>query len=166
MKTLWLLRHAKSSWSNPDLADNDRPLKRRGKLAAEKIAAVLAEQPHFPERVCCSTAVRARETWRIVAGIIGEHRPLPTVQDYGELYHASAEELRDFVAALPDAQSTAMLIGHNPGFEDFVTEVTGTTVSIPTGCLLRIDLPSDTWSDFETTETAQLYRVWRPRELE
>lgn len=165
MKTLWLLRHAKSSWAKLTLADHDRPLKGRGIRAAEKMGELLVQQTCFPELVYCSTAVRAKETWRIASEAIGRHRTAPAVTFRDDLYHASAKQLRSIVASLPDEHSSVMLIGHNPGFEDFVTEVTGTAMSIPTAALLQLESNTPDWNDFATSRTTKVIHIWRPREL-
>lgn len=166
MKTLWLLRHAKSSWADTKLADHDRPLKGRGVRAAKMMGNVLAQQAPFPEYVICSTAVRARETWRIAADAIARHRTVPAVVFRDDLYHAGAEQLRSIAASIPNEHSSVMLLGHHPGFEDFVTEVTGTTMAIPTAALLQLNLNASHWNDFATSRTVQVIHIWRPRELE
>lgn len=166
MKTLWLLRHAKSSWKDATLSDHDRPLKKRGRNAAVVIATVLVEQEPFPDAILCSTAVRARETWEIVSDTIQSQRSVPSVEYRADLYHASSETMRDILAGLPDDHASVLLVGHNPGLEEFVVEITATEVEIPTAALVKIEFPADSWPAAATTGKGTLVRVWRPRELE
>ncbi len=166
MKTLWLLRHAKSSWKDASLADHDRPLKKRGRKAAVVIAGVLAEQGPFPDAVLCSTAVRARETWQMVSDTIAPQRTVPSAEYRAELYHASPETMRDIIAGLPDDHTAVLLIGHNPGLEEFIWEITATETEIPTAALVRIDFTADSWATAATTGKGTLAGLWRPRELE
>ncbi len=166
MKTLWLLRHAKSSWNAPALPDHERPLKPRGERAAIRMGQLLAAQAPFPDAVVCSTAVRARETWRHVERAFADRRAVSPVEFRADLYHADVEQLRSIVASIPEAHSAVLLIGHNPGLENFAESLTGTTVTIPTATLLCIELESPHWRDFATAKTATVKHIWRPRELD
>jgi phosphohistidine phosphatase len=112
---LYLLRHAKSSWDEPGLADFDRPLSRRGRRNAALLAAHLREEAIEPELVLCSPARRARET----AELLG----LDGVRFEGELYGAGAKELAGRLAGLAASTASAMLIGHNPGLEELGHEL-------------------------------------------
>ena len=112
MKKLILLRHAKSSWDDPEMVDHDRPLNRRGRRSAPVIAAWLAERGDVPDAVLCSSAARARETFELAREALPE-LPKPTVDR--AIYHAVPRALRDRLAALDGACTTAMLIGHEPG---------------------------------------------------
>ncbi len=109
MPTLYLLRHAKSSWDEPGLADFDRPLSRRGRRNAALLAAHLREESIDPEIVLCSPARRARET----AELLG----LEGVQFEDDLYGAGTADLGRRLTALPHSVASAILIGHNPGLE-------------------------------------------------
>jgi len=166
MKTLWLLRHAKSSWADESLPDHDRPLKPRGIRAARKMGAFLAAQASFPELVCCSTAMRARATWNLAAEAIAIQRTLPPVQYHAELYHASAHQLQTFVATLSGEVAAVLLVGHNPGFEEFVAMVTGCEIEIPTAALLRLECDSPHWTTFQHSRAVRLQHIWCPRDFE
>ena len=111
MKSLLLLRHAKSSWKEPGLADHDRPLAPRGRRAARRIAGHLREQGIEPGLVLCSSARRARETLARIESALGSDVEVRIDDD---LYGASARDLMGRVRALPEALTSAMLIGHNP----------------------------------------------------
>ncbi len=115
MKTLYLLRHAKSSWADTGIGDLDRPLTRRGQRAAEKIANHLRQQGVAPAIVLCSSASRARETLAVVAPAFG--RATEHAVEKG-LYAASAAELLSRLRRIPDRTPSVMIIGHNPGLQD------------------------------------------------
>ena len=111
MKTLILLRHAKSSWKDPDVDDHDRPLNKRGRKSAPVIARWLADRGYRPETALCSSAERARETYLLARA---ETPDLPEPGIERGLYHAEPASLRARLAKLDDAASTAMLVGHEP----------------------------------------------------
>ncbi|HEU4712230.1 MAG TPA: histidine phosphatase family protein [Pyrinomonadaceae bacterium] len=145
MKTLYLLRHAKSSWKDDSLRDFDRPLKGRGRDAAEKMGAVLAKslgsQKANAPLVISSPAARARETTEIVLRSSG----LAIEPRFDErIYEADVRTLLEVVASIPDTTTTAMLVGHNPGFENLVAYLTGDARHMPTCALAKIELKG--WS--------------------
>jgi phosphohistidine phosphatase len=152
---LYLLRHAKSSWDDPELADHDRPLAPRGRRASKAIGRYLREHGIEPELVLCSSATRARETLER-AGLSG------TVE--GELYGAGARTLLARLNRVPDEVASVMLIGHNPGMEDLVLLLAAQTPSkFPTAALATLECPP--WSELDRG-TAELVGFVRPRELE
>ena len=114
MKRLWLLRHAKSSWDEPGLADHDRPLAPRGRKAGKRMRRWAAEHDVRPDLVLCSTAVRARATLDLVAPALGA----PDVEIEGGLYHAWADDLLERLRGVPPDSTSVLLIGHNPGLHD------------------------------------------------
>ncbi|HUF56919.1 MAG TPA: histidine phosphatase family protein [Thermohalobaculum sp.] len=121
MRTLILLRHAKSSWDHPELADHDRPLNKRGRRSAPAIAAWLAERGHQPDTVLCSSARRAQETAERVRKAFPE---LPEPEVERGLYHATPAVLSARLARLDDACRSAMVIGHEPGLGAFAHTLT------------------------------------------
>lgn len=122
MKTLYLLRHAKSSWDDTGLSDHDRPLSARGRKAARAMASVLAKQRPGPKIVLCSSALRARQTWEPIAAALV--RP-PEVRLDERLYGADAARLLDLVSEIPEGISAALVVGHNPGLQDLALELSG-----------------------------------------
>ncbi|MGX7703294.1 SixA phosphatase family protein [Methylobacterium sp. Gmos1] len=154
MRRLILLRHAKSDW--PDGAsDIDRPLASRGQEAAPKMAAYLAAEGLIPERVLVSPARRTQETWDLVKPALGAV-PDETVP---QIYEAPVSRLLDVVRAIPDAVATALMIGHNPGFQDLARLLSqpsearrALTKKYPTAAVAVIDLPVDSWSKVEAGE--------------
>lgn len=114
MKRLHLLRHAKSSWDDPDLLDHERPLTARGRKAASRLAARLERQGVAPDLVLCSSAARARETLERLEPALGE---APILVEDG-LYHASAAGLLERISSVPDDVDELLVVGHNPGLAD------------------------------------------------
>lgn len=116
VKTVYLLRHAKSSWDQPSLPDHERPLAPRGEQAAPVMGRYMADAGLVPERVLCSTAVRARQTWDAVARALS---PAPEVVDRRDIYDADARDLLGVLREQPDELDSVMLVGHNPAMEEF-----------------------------------------------
>lgn len=162
MKTLLLLRHAKSSWKEPDMDDHDRPLNKRGKRDAPRMGELLKEEALLPDLIVSSSARRARKTAEHVmhaSGYRGETRTT------GQLYHASRDQLRSFIAALPDSFVRVMLVGHNPEFEELLESLVGIYTPLSTATLAQVELPIENWRDLTNIEHGQLIKVWQPREL-
>lgn len=170
MKTLYLLRHAKSSWDDPSLADHDRPLARRGREAAPRMAVWLRAHAKRPELVLCSTAERARETWTLIAP---ELLPTPEVQLRRDVYDADAADLTRLIRAAPDAIETLMLVGHNPAMEEAADELAGggeakplatMRAKYPTAAVAELAFDLDAWSEVGPG-TGTLTRFVRPKDL-
>ena len=147
MKHLILLRHAKSSWDDPNLDDFDRPLAPRGEKDAPKMGRALNAASSLPDLVVCSTATRARQTAAIALKAAGYKGP---VRHEDRIYEASVEALIDVVRSIDDAVDTAMLVGHNPGFEMLIGSLIGpkghpASVRVPTANLARLELAVDSW---------------------
>jgi phosphohistidine phosphatase len=119
LKRLLLIRHAKSSWDDPALADHERPLAPRGQKAAERIAEHLGDADVTIDVVLCSSSRRTRETLELLSASFGDAEVL--VED--RLYGASAGDLLDRLREVPDGVSGVALIGHNPGIQDLTIEL-------------------------------------------
>ena len=150
MHTLYLLRHAKSSWANPTLADRQRPLAPRGRRAAKRIADHLSRERVEPELVLCSSAVRTKETLDLIRGALG---PAATVTVEDELYGASADELLEHVRHVSEGVASVMLIGHNPGLAELArilassgAELQRLEAKFPTAALATLTFAEPTWS--------------------
>jgi phosphohistidine phosphatase len=117
MRRLILMRHAKSSWSDPDIEDHDRPLNLRGRLAAPLMGAWLAERGLIPDAVLCSSSQRTQETWARVCQVL---RDAPEPQVDAGLYHADPPHLLAALQAAPSTVQTLALIGHQPGIGAFL----------------------------------------------
>jgi phosphohistidine phosphatase len=165
MKTVLLLRHAKSSWDDPSLPDFHRPLAPRGRRAAPLVADYLTDHGLIPDRVLCSSAHRARETWEIVSEGLEQDTdlvahlgagPPPVVELREDIYHASSSSLLEMVQSLDDAEESVLLVGHNPTFETLADVLAGTgdrdgmtrmRRKYPTAALAVIDFPVSHWSE-------------------
>ena len=165
MKLLYLLRHAKSSWDDPALADRDRPLAPRGVRAARQLAKHARREGIAPDVVLCSPALRARRTLELVEPGLGGQ---PDVLVAEELYGASAEDLLDRLRRLPDAVGSAMLVGHNPGLQELALTLAPSAEqlrdSLPTGALATISVADETWSQLQPGH-AELLSLVVPRDL-
>jgi phosphohistidine phosphatase len=122
-RQLIVLRHAKSAW--PDgVPDHDRPLAGRGRRDAPAAGRWLAESGHVPDRVLCSTAQRARETWELAEAELGAH-PKTVYED--RVYGATADELLDLAHEMPESVRTLMLVGHDPAMRELTLELASPT---------------------------------------
>ena len=160
-RTLYLLRHAKSSWKDASLRDFDRPLKGRGRDGAKQIGKRLASEKPHPEMVVCSPAARTRET----ADIVLKHAKLKVDVKFDEhIYEASLRDLLHVVADIPDDKQVAMMIGHNPGFEELVAYFSGEHRRMPTCALAKIRLDVESWKDMRADEGTLEWFI-TPKEL-
>ena len=143
MKRLWLVRHAKSSWDDPGLADHDRPLAPRGRKAAKRIRRWASEHDVRPDLVLCSTALRAQQTLERVVGGFGT----PEVEIEGGLYHATAAEVIERLRHVPVGVTGVLVIGHNPTLHElaFALAPPGPE-EFPTGAVAELRLSLDDWS--------------------
>lgn len=144
-KLLVLVRHAKSSWRHPGLADHDRPLNRRGLRDAPRMAARLAARATAPDRIVTSSAVRARTTARTFADVLGlgpgslEVRP--------ELYGAGSDRVLKTVRGLDDRHGTVILVGHNPTFTELGNGLSAERIGhVPTCGVVTFGLASVRWA--------------------
>jgi phosphohistidine phosphatase len=161
MKTVLILRHAKSSWKDDSLPDRERPLNKRGKEDAPKMGALLRKHQLAPDLVLSSPAQRARSTAELVldeSGYEGE------VEYREELYSFDAEPYRVALAGVADSIRCVMLVGHNPAMEELVEELTGEYLPMPTAALAQIELPVEHWSELSSRRRGKLVELWRPKE--
>ncbi len=146
MKRLTLIRHAKSSWKDPDCPDRDRPLTKRGKNDALAIGSLLRERGDMPSLIVSSPAKRAIATMKRIVAEMGLSEK-KIVRD-ARLYDADSQDLLHFVREIEDTQDEVMVCGHNPALTDFCAFVAGTcSGNLPTGGVVSIDLAVDTWKD-------------------
>ena len=159
MKTLYLLRHAKSSWNDSSLRDFDRPLNDRGREAAELIGKRLAAEELVDALLLCSPALRTRETAEIV------FQDLRVDERFDErIYEASLRDLTQVISEIPDDKQVAVLIGHNPGLEELLAFLTGEQRRMPTCALAKITFDLESWKQVRTGE-GNLERFITPRDF-
>ena len=162
MRTLLLLRHAKSSWKHPELPDHDRPLNDRGKRDAPRMATLLAELRLRPDLIVSSTAKRARRTAEAVAERCA-HEGLVRLDR--RLYLADPGAIVDVVHEVGGRSPRILLVGHNPGLEALVVRLTGYVEPLPTAGLAHVDLPIRGWKSLRLTTRGRLVNLWRPKEI-
>jgi phosphohistidine phosphatase len=144
MKTLTLLRHAKSSWSDAGLADSERPLDRRGEKDAPRMGTRINDAGIRPSLIMSSPAVRAWTTAKIVARAISY--PIEFLHREDELYLASLERFLDLFARQDNAFNSVMVVGHNPGLTEFANYLLpDITDNIPTCGLVAVNIDTDNW---------------------
>jgi phosphohistidine phosphatase len=163
MKTLLVMRHAKSSWAEASQADEQRPLNKRGRRDAPRMGRLLREKGIVPQAILSSTAERARQTALAVAAESGFEGEL---QFEASLYAAPAEAYLALLQRLPAELQIVMVVGHNPGVDELVSELTGEDEHLSTAAIARLELSLERWSDVSAETEARLETVWRPRELE
>jgi phosphohistidine phosphatase len=166
---IYLLRHAKSSWDEPSLADHDRPLAKRGRKATKLLREHLDEEGIEPDLVLCSSATRAVETLEGIRSGLGDAR----VEIEPGLYRAGSDALLRQLQALPEDVGDVMLIGHNPAIEGLAAELAGEggdrdargrmETKYPTGGLATLAFDGR-WTELDW-EGARLKSFVVPREL-
>jgi phosphohistidine phosphatase len=172
VKTILLLRHAKSAWDDASLSDHDRPLSRRGERAATAMADHLSSHGPHPDLILCSTATRTRQTLAPLVKAL--KAPAPPIALEKSLYLASEEALLERLQALPEEVETVLLIGHNDGIGEFAANLAGQGPSdaltalrtkFPTGALATLCLPAGPWSAL-ASGACELLGFVRPRDLD
>jgi len=161
MKTLFLLRHAKSSWKDQTLADFERPLNDRGRKAAELIGNFIAKQNVTIDLVISSPAVRARQTIELV---LKAAKRSPELRFDQRVYEASPTRLLEITSQIEDDRKSVLLVGHNPGMEELLGLLVGVEMHMPTASLAKVVLGSKKW-DKILAETGVLESFVRAREL-
>ena len=172
MKTLYLLRHAKSQWGREYPDDFERPLAPRGHRAAVRMGQEMRARGYVPDLVLCSQARRALETWQLVAPELAAEVPDKTMRS---LYLAPPSRLIEVIHRQPDALGSVMLIGHNPGMEHLAAHLSGPgsrdgatsrlREKYPTAALAVITFETVRWSGI-APGAGRLVKFLRPRELE
>lgn len=173
MKRIFLLRHLKSSWDNPELDDFERPLNDRGERGAPLLARHIAAHAIRPDIVLCSAARRTRQTLDHVVEVLDG---VP-VHFERRLYETTPAKLLKRLRELPPEIESAMLIGHNPGLHKLAVALTEKEVAdtapgladlrtkLPTGSLVTLTAPIEDWTDLEAG-LCRLRALVRPRDLE
>jgi len=144
VRTILLLRHAKSDWSDASADDHDRPLAPRGQRASERLGRALAALGPCPGAVLTSSAQRARETAQRVLAGAGWSCPL---REDRELYLTSPAVVRQRIREQSNDATTLLVVGHEPVWSELAAELTGGRIKLPTGAVARIDLAVERWSD-------------------
>lgn len=170
MRTLYLLRHAKSDWGDARLDDHDRTLTARGERACDVMGELLGRCSPVPGLALSSSARRAVDT---VEKLLPHLTPTPPLRIERGLYLAAPSELSDCLAAVEDAVESVLLVGHNPGLHAFAVDLVGRadeevldrlTRKLPTAALVHLAFPVDHWWEIRPGR-GRLVRFATPREL-
>lgn len=154
MKTLYLIRHAKSSWNDFSVKDIDRPLNDRGKKNAPFMGKILADSGLKPDVMISSPAKRAFSTAKKIANELGYEKDYIVIEP--TIYEAEIKDLLHLVNGLKDEWKTVVLFGHNPGFTEFCNYLSGSDLlNIPTCGVAKIELDIKSWK-MASKETGHL----------
>ena len=171
MRTLYLLRHAKSSWSDNTLTDHDRPLSSRGRRDAPRMAAFMASLGMAPDLVLCSTSMRTRQTLELLRQ--GLDLDAVEVSFEPAIYEVPPSHLTARVRSLPDDRKAVLVIGHNPGMQgaalDLIADgdpnlIRGLATKYPTCALAAISFDAASWADVRAA-SGRLDHFVRPADL-
>lgn len=171
MPRLMLLRHAKSSWDAPGVADFDRPLNARGRHAAPLMGRHMAAHALLPDRIVCSTARRTRET---LAGLLAHFDNDLDIRLTRDLYDSGRGQYLDSIRAVGGGARQLLVIGHNPAMQEVAVDLVGAgnpaligaiAADYPTAALAVIDFPEKQWSEIKP-RGGRIVAFFRPRELE
>jgi phosphohistidine phosphatase len=149
MKTLYIVRHAKSSWDFPGLPDHDRPLLEKGKKRTKKVIDFLVKQDVNVDFIISSSALRARETADYIARGLGFDPD--NIKLDPSLYHADSELLFDQFLDLNDEYKSLMMVGHNPTLTNFVNNWLKPPIDwLPTSGVVCLEFDADQWENIRT----------------
>lgn len=162
MRTLYIMRHAKSRWDESDVADHERGLKKRGKRDAPMMGRALAERSAPPDLILSSTARRATATARRVARVWGYGGE---VRREDVLYERGPLQCVEMLRGLPDSVESVLVIGHNPTLENLIWALGGPRLSLPTSTTVCLDLDIKSWADLDLTVEVQVRFVLKPKDL-
>lgn len=155
MKTIYIVRHAKSSWDEPGLSDHDRPLIAAGIKKTNLVIDYLKAKKVMPGLIITSTARRAKDTALLVADGLGY--PYSKIIFDEKIYHASPNSIMDELYALDDQINSVMIFGHNPTLTYFVNQFLEPTIAnLPTSGVVAIEFDTDKWVEI----AAAKYRNW------
>jgi len=163
---LYIMRHAKSDWSGPQISDFDRPINKRGTRNAIRIGEWMNENNHIPQKIISSPALRAKETIELVTEQISKFN-LEDLTYEDELYLAGFTQLIEFINTYKDKVQSLMLVGHNPGIENLVNYLCDRSgdkeTIVTTANLFIFKFSSDSFNT--AVDIIELVEAIKPREL-
>lgn len=163
MKTLYIVRHAKSSWDYPELPDEQRPLLEKGKKRTKRVIDYLLEHKTVVDYIISSPAVRAYETAKIVGKALKHDKK--EIQRDSLLYSADTERLQNLFFDLPSGVDTLMIFGHNPTLTNFANHFIIPKIdNLPTSGVVCIDFDIDRWEDISSLKSSLRFFI-TPRML-
>ncbi len=163
MKTLLILRHAKSSWKAASLSDHERPLNKRGHRDAPRMGQLLRDKKCLPQLIIGSSAERVRET---IAHICEASGYKGEILYRDKLYLGEPAAYLKLLRGVDDQYDRVMVVGHNPGIEELLELLTDKEHSMPTAALAQVALPIEQWRELHETVKGTLLNLWLPRQLD
>lgn len=159
MKTLYIVRHAKSSWEEIGLPDHDRPLNAAGVKKTKLVIDYLRNKNILPDLIISSTAKRAKDTaFQIAEGIGYPHSDIVLDKN---IYHASAETIFDELYALPDKVESVMIFGHNPTLTYFVNQfLDPPIVNLPTTGMVALEFACNKWNEISSAKYRNRFTIF------
>ncbi len=161
MKTLLIMRHAKSSWKDQELPDHDRPLKKKGRKDIANMAKILKKKSLIPDLVLSSTAARSKETATLMVEKLSYKGKLELIKEF---YMAEPETYIKFISEVPDEVDNLLIVGHNPGLEGLVMTLGDKITSLPTGSIAKMYLFIDKWCELTSETDGEINHVWIPED--
>ena len=162
MKQLLLIRHAKSSWNQPELPDFERPLNKRGKKSAVRMGQLLFSENMIPDMILSSTARRAVQTTEILAEISGFDGEI--IYNHN-LYQGWPDDYFRALGNISDQANSVAVIGHNPAIEELLNLLTDENPRMPTAALAYLKVPITNWKQLTDETEGELIGIWYPRDL-
>ena len=163
---LYIMRHAKSDWSGPQISDSERPINKRGTRNAIRVGQWMNENNHIPQKIISSPALRAKETIELVTEQISKFN-LEDLTYEDELYLAGFTQLIEFINTFKDKVQSLMLVGHNPGIENLVNYLCDRSgdkeTIVTTANLFIFKFSSDSFNT--AVDIIELVEAIKPREL-
>lgn len=162
MKTLLLMRHAKSSWDNDSLNDYDRPLNERGKRDAPRMGEFILDKKLVPDLIISSSAKRAQETTNKIAQGCAYTGEIKTTEG---LYGVSAENCINIIKSTDNKHNSLLIVGHNPATEEILAQLTDRHERIPTATIIHLEIAIKEWSILTIESNVVLKDIFRPKEV-
>jgi phosphohistidine phosphatase len=162
MKTLLLMRHAKSSWKDAELSDFDRPLNKRGKNDAPLMGKFLRKKDLTPDIILSSAAKRASKTAEAVAEGLKYKEEIIFLENF---YLAEPFTYIEEINQVDNDHDIVLVIGHNPGLEGLVQILSGKVLALSTSAVAEIELPIKKWKDLTLDTDGKLENLWRPKDV-
>ncbi|MDZ4159140.1 MAG: histidine phosphatase family protein [Anaerolineaceae bacterium] len=162
MKTVLLMRHAKSSWKNTEIEDHERPLNKRGEKDAPMMGSLIREKKVVPQLILCSSALRARLT---AEAMIKAAKYKKEIEYLDKFYLAEAQVYLEALQNLPDDLDSVMIIAHNPGLEGLLQILSRKVEPLPTAAIAKLELPIEHWQDLRNETEGKLVKLWLPKDL-
>lgn len=163
MKTVYFVRHAKSSWDSPNLRDIDRQLNESGLKTAEKMASFISDLDIRPDVIISSPAKRAYSTAVFFAKSFGIETADIKIAE--EIYEALMSDILQLINGLPQEIDTVMLFGHNPTFTNLANYFSPDFIpNVPTCGILKVEANTNNWTQFNN-QTAGLVKTYFPKEV-